>query len=77
MNKVFAAHISDDGRIQTIKDHLIETAKLAGVFAAHFSAGDEAYLCGIMHDIGKYSEAFQKRIYKESKKSGSFGRRSS
>jgi len=68
MNKVFAAHISDDGRIQTIKDHLIETAKLAGVFAAHFSAGDEAYLCGIMHDIGKYSEAFQKRIYKESKK---------
>lgn len=68
MNKVFAAHISDDGRIQTIKNHLIETAKLAGVFAAHFGAGDEAYLCGIMHDIGKYSEAFQKRIYKESKK---------
>mgnify|MGYP000950898875 CR=1 FL=1 len=68
MNKVFAAHISDDGRIQTIKDHLIEAAKLAGAFAAHFGASDEAYLCGIMHDIGKYSKAFQKRIYKESKK---------
>lgn len=68
MNRELAAHISDDGRIQTIKDHLEKTAETAKAFAGCFGAGEDAYLCGLIHDIGKYSEAFQKRIYKESKK---------
>jgi CRISPR-associated endonuclease/helicase Cas3 len=63
MDSVFAAHISEDGRIQTIIEHLEGTAGKARDFAEGFGAGDNAYLCGLLHDIGKYSEAFQKRIY--------------
>ena len=61
--EIFAAHISEDGRIQTVIEHLEGTANKAREYADSFDAGDNAYLCGLMHDIGKYSEAFQKRIY--------------
>ncbi|WP_310609949.1 CRISPR-associated endonuclease Cas3'' [Limnohabitans sp.] len=30
--------------------------------AAAFSAGDWAYLIGLLHDLGKYSQAFQQRL---------------
>jgi CRISPR-associated endonuclease/helicase Cas3 len=62
MNSMFAAHIKDDGTIQPIKDHLLGTAELARSFGNSFESGDYAYLCGILHDIGKYSGKFQKRI---------------
>lgn len=59
----FVAHIREsDGTEQTVKDHLEKTAKRAREFADHFNNGDAAYLCGLFHDIGKFSEAFQKRI---------------
>jgi CRISPR-associated endonuclease/helicase Cas3 len=63
MGHIYAAHIKDDGEIQPIFDHLKGTAKLAKEFADRFDSGDYAYLCGMLHDIGKYSEKFQKRIY--------------
>lgn len=50
------------GEMQTIKEHLIGTAGKAERFAAAFACGDIGYLCGLMHDIGKYSDAFQQRI---------------
>lgn len=56
------AHINDGGEEQPIKDHLLGTAELARQFADEFGCGEVGYLCGLMHDIGKYSEAFQKRI---------------
>lgn len=46
-------------------DHLLETARLAREFAAPFSAGNWAYLAGLWHDIGKYSEEFQAYIRQE------------
>jgi len=63
MQRDIAAHISEDGRIQTVIEHLKGTANKAREYADSFDAGDNAYLCGLLHDIGKYSEAFQKRIY--------------
>lgn len=57
-----AAHINAFGEVQSIKEHLIGTAERAGRFAAAFDCGDIGYLCGLMHDIGKYSDAFQRRI---------------
>lgn len=60
---VYAAHIREDNQIQSIKEHLEGTAKLAKKFGSSFNSGDYAYLCGILHDIGKYSEKFQKRIF--------------
>ncbi|MEG2679029.1 MAG: CRISPR-associated helicase Cas3', partial [Oscillospiraceae bacterium] len=51
-----------DGEEQSILDHLSNTAERAQAFAAAFGAGEEGYRCGMLHDIGKYSEAFQRRI---------------
>ncbi len=59
---IMIAHIDAEGNIQEVKDHLLGTAVRAKGFASEFDCGDAAYLCGLLHDIGKYSEAFQKRI---------------
>ena len=57
------AHISEDGtRTQTVQEHLNGTAELAGEFAAAFGAQDEGEYAGELHDIGKYSTAFQRRL---------------
>ena len=58
----YFAHIAKDGRKQTVADHLHHTASLAEGFAAPFGAGEQAKLAGLAHDLGKYSEAFQKRL---------------
>ncbi len=61
----YIAHVSDDGkREQSIKSHLEETAILAKEFADEFGYGDWGYFCGMLHDIGKYSAKFQRRIRK-------------
>ena len=57
------AHISEDHtRTQTIEEHLTGTAKLAGEFAAPFGAQPEAKYAAELHDIGKYSDGFQRRL---------------
>ncbi|MDO5136215.1 MAG: CRISPR-associated helicase Cas3' [Eubacteriales bacterium] len=59
----YLAHISEDGtREQTVKEHLEGTALLARKFADDFGYGDWGYFCGLLHDIGKYSDRFQMRI---------------
>ena len=62
---VYLAHM-DGKREQTVKDHLEGTAELAGKFAAVFGKEDWGRCCGILHDVGKYSAGFQKRIRGES-----------
>lgn len=63
VKQVYLAHISQDGRAQTVEDHLQGTAELCGRFAAKFGEEDRGRLLGYAHDIGKCSEAFQKRLY--------------
>ena len=62
MKKEYAAHIRDDEKIQSIIEHCIGTAIRAKGFAEEFGSGDYGYFCGLLHDIGKYSQQFQKRI---------------
>ena len=57
----YIAH-KDGEREQTIKEHLIGTATLAGQFAEKFGSKDWGYCGGMLHDIGKYSKEFQKKI---------------
>ncbi len=45
-----------------LKDHLEDTATRASGFAASFNAEKLARLAGLMHDIGKYSLNFQRRL---------------
>jgi CRISPR-associated endonuclease/helicase Cas3 len=48
--------------VHDLAEHLRATARQARDFAAIFDGGDWAYLSGLWHDIGKYSEDFQKYI---------------
>ena len=63
----YLAHISEDQRQQTVLDHLEGTAALSARFAAAFGAEELGRLVGLAHDIGKYSEAFQRRLQGGSK----------
>lgn len=61
---MYLAHISEDKcREQNLLDHLTATAEMAGQFAAAFDCEGWGYGCGILHDIGKYSQKFQARLH--------------
>lgn len=62
------AHIAEDGREQSVLEHLTGTAELCARFAAAFGAEEQGRLAGMAHDIGKYSEAFQRRLRGSSEK---------
>lgn len=47
---------------QLLKDHLENVARLGEAFCSAFGAEKDGRLCGLYHDIGKYSEAFQRRL---------------
>jgi len=57
------AHIAEDGRTHLLKNHLEGTAALASAFASEFGCGEWGYLAGLWHDLGKYSEDFQRKIH--------------
>ena len=57
----YIAHKTEDNREQPLIDHLKGTAELCRSFAID-DLKDYAYFCGLIHDIGKYSNAFQERI---------------
>lgn len=48
---------------QALKDHLKSVAQLAQTRAKVFGAEDWAHLVGLLHDLGKYSQAFQHRLH--------------
>ena len=57
----YLAHV-DGERKQTVKEHLEQTATIAGDYADHFGKREWGYACGLLHDIGKYSDAFKDKI---------------
>ena len=60
--QAYIAHRTDDGREHTLKEHSDAVGELAYGFAAAFGAGELARTIGNCHDVGKYSDAFQRRI---------------
>ena len=58
---LYYAHKTDDGKRQTVKEHLENVAKTAESFAVN-SMKPLAYVSGNLHDIGKYAKTFQKRL---------------
>lgn len=46
---------------QALKDHLESVSALTAAFSKAFDE-ENGRLCGLYHDIGKYSEAFQRRL---------------
>ena len=59
--KGYVAHTSEDGRIQSVKEHLEQTARLSRDNAVQ-EFKELAYCCGLYHDLGKYSPEFQNYI---------------
>lgn len=62
---MYYAHSTDDpGKHdwQLLGEHLQNVADIASEFADLFCAGDLAYAGGLLHDIGKYSPEFQRRL---------------
>ena len=55
------AHFDKDGTPQTVREHSEQTARLSAQNAIA-PLEDICYLLGLMHDIGKYSPAFQRRL---------------
>ena len=64
----YIAHINEkSGKIQTVEEHSVNTANLCQALSVG-QLKDIAFLIGIMHDVGKYSEVFQRRINGENVK---------
>jgi CRISPR-associated endonuclease/helicase Cas3/CRISPR-associated endonuclease Cas3-HD len=62
---MFYAHSTknpDKSDWQPLKDHLLKVADISQQFANDFNAGDLAYTSGLLHDLGKYSPEFQRRL---------------
>jgi len=56
----FIAHYRErDGRIQSVETHLLDTAALAQCSAGKLGLQFCGRLLGLIHDFGKYSDAFQ------------------
>lgn len=59
----FWAHTHQDrSKWQPMKEHATEVARLASERAAYFGEEAKARLAGLLHDLGKYSDLFQKRL---------------
>ena len=60
MCQIYYAKSPDmDGFQETNQSHLLKTSHLAQQFGAEIHRADEARLCGLLHDFGKYSQRFQ------------------
>jgi len=59
----FYAHSENkQGKKDLIINHSLLVAKRASFFAKDFGAQDEAYITGLLHDLGKYGDLFQRRL---------------
>ncbi len=47
------AHVSEDGRVHSLRAHLEGTAEKAAAFARQFASSDWARNAGLLHDLGK------------------------
>lgn len=56
----YIAHPAKDGiNHQSVKTHLIEVGALAAGYASKIGQSDVGLLLGLLHDFGKFSQAFQ------------------
>jgi len=61
----YAHSTSDQSRAnwQRLPEHLMEVAKLAERFGQRVGFAKAAHLAGLLHDVGKYTKAFQARLH--------------
>ena len=62
--ETYLAHTAakQGAEVDPLREHLQLVAKRAAEHAEMFSASNEAYLAGLLHDLGKYGALFQDRL---------------
>src|SRR5262249_57861152 len=50
---------------QTMRDHALAVAELAAERGMKFGASELARVAGLLHDVGKYSDSFQRKLMGE------------
>lgn len=68
--KYLAHSENENGEVQLLDDHIRNVAELAKEFASKFDAGDWGYAAGLLHDLGKFSDQYQKYIRGEAVRGG-------
>nr|BAV59379.1 CRISPR-associated protein cas3 [Candidatus Endomicrobium trichonymphae] len=66
--KFFAHSANDAGDWQLLDEHLTNVAEKSSEFAKEFDSSDWAYNIGLLHDLGKASDDFQKYLEDSSNK---------
>lgn len=63
---------NDDGAgvREPLRQHLQAVADRAAAFAQAFGASQQAYAAGLLHDLGKYADRFQRRLRDPSQTAG-------
>lgn len=59
----YLAHISADDRKQTVEEHLRAVAVITSDRLSHVGLRSLGYLTGLVHDLGKYTDKFNKYIH--------------
>lgn len=63
LDRRYLAHTENvRGEVELLRDHLINVSSRAAEYAAAFGAEKEARLAGLLHDLGKYGDLFQRRL---------------
>jgi CRISPR-associated endonuclease/helicase Cas3/CRISPR-associated endonuclease Cas3-HD len=65
---IYYAHSKETGELQTVDEHLKAVGKLSAMYSKEFGAEQMGYLCGMLHDMGKYSIEFQNRLLRNARK---------
>lgn len=58
---MYKAHINDK-KVQSCQEHCINTANYARKYTESVKLGNTAYLCGLLHDVGKCTDEFNEYI---------------
>lgn len=62
MTEMNIAHIRGDGAVQTLEDHLRNTAMICRSFTSKIGMGDAGTIMGLLHDLGKATNTFNEYI---------------
>lgn len=66
IRREYYAHTESKGGIkEPVIDHLLAVASLSQRFATSWGCGPEGWAAGLFHDLGKYTELFQKVLQRE------------
>lgn len=60
-DNMYAAHFTNE-KTQSVRQHLLSVSEFCAEFAKSINLKSIAKLCGLLHDMGKYSESFQSYI---------------